>query len=352
MNPPPTPYFANPFDENAMATSPLGPPLPTTTPASNRRILGEVSTNQKIYPSSPAPWTGKRALTGSPLKRGFTQAADEGYGFTYLKKRRISSGAGQSVFGGPPKTPARAQSVPSPQQEQTLPQQRAGEEFVAYSPTEPNTPSDSGGETQGSFSDLIDYDPASQQRPRARARRVMEEEEVEQRGEGEEEKAHQVEQRERQDEALLPPSQPIFDDTSAEKVISHAETLRLRLRVAMYKVQTDQVHVPFSQLAVEKDEQAEAARKKQVNAAVEEAVAALRREAMERMPPAPRLQVPRLAPGPELRPTETSSRMVGQPQQRGEGSLPATGFFSVGQPARPGSVESAGRRLLGMRNGW
>ncbi|KAL8709188.1 MAG: hypothetical protein Q9220_006068 [cf. Caloplaca sp. 1 TL-2023] len=36
--------------------------------------------------------------------------------------------------------------------------------------------------------------------------------------------------------------------SSGISVISHAETLRLRLRFALYKVQTNQIHVPLSQL--------------------------------------------------------------------------------------------------------
>lgn len=78
-----TPYFVGSNDENAMETSPLAPPNTIKATPHNRRVLGEVSTNPRVYGSSPA--TGglfggqKRALMGSPLKRSFTAAVEEGY---------------------------------------------------------------------------------------------------------------------------------------------------------------------------------------------------------------------------------------------------------------------------------
>jgi hypothetical protein len=63
----------------------------------NRRVLGDVSTNSRVY-SSPA--TGglfsKKVMMGSPLKRSFTAAVEDGYGLKYLKKRRMS---GELGFG-------------------------------------------------------------------------------------------------------------------------------------------------------------------------------------------------------------------------------------------------------------
>jgi len=79
-----------------MATSPLAPPN-TIHATPNRRVLGDVSTNPRVY-SSPA--TGglfsKKVMMGSPLKRSFTAAVEDGYGLKYLKRRRVS---GEFGFG-------------------------------------------------------------------------------------------------------------------------------------------------------------------------------------------------------------------------------------------------------------
>ena len=79
-----------------MATSPLAPPN-TIHATPNRRVLGDVSTNPRVY-SSPA--TGglfsKKVTMGSPLKRSFTAAVEDGYGLKYLKRRRVS---GEFGFG-------------------------------------------------------------------------------------------------------------------------------------------------------------------------------------------------------------------------------------------------------------
>jgi len=147
------------------------------------------------------------------------------------------------------------------------------------SPTEPNTPSDNGEGTQDSsdrksFSSLINYDPSSQQTAHAS-----------------------------QQAAQHKTSNLVF------KTVSHAEMLKLRLRVAMYKVQTNQVEVPFAQLRVAGEDDSSNART--TSEAVEEAVASLRREAQARMPPRPQSQsFPQLLPGPVLLPTAYSSRMI------------------------------------------
>lgn len=62
-------------------------------------------------------------MTGSPLKRSFTAAVEEGYGLKYLKKRRLSGDMGfgpveQRAVPEPGRVeangPLRAQSVPEP----------------------------------------------------------------------------------------------------------------------------------------------------------------------------------------------------------------------------------------------
>nr|OQO22438.1 hypothetical protein B0A51_06236 [Rachicladosporium sp. CCFEE 5018] len=252
-------------DEN---TSTYGTPLQHgSTP--NRRVLGDVSANAKVH---AAGLVGSKPMTGSPLKRSFTAAIEGGQGFTYLKKRK-SSGDGVlssvqvNVEGGDARLRLHGKPVL---------------EYPPYveidlaSPTEPNTPSDSGGDSQDSndrksFSSLINYDPSSQ--PGGSSSQ--------------------------QDQQM---SKLLF------KSISHAEMLQLRLRVAMYKIKTNQVHVPFAQLKVNGQVPLG---KSNTGVAVEAAVASLRREAQASMhlhPPAP--MIPKLLPGPVLLPTAYSSRKI------------------------------------------
>jgi hypothetical protein len=183
------------------------------------------------------------------------------------------------------------------------------------SPTEPNTPSDNGEDAQGSsaerksFSSLINYDPSSQQ---------------------------QV-------------SRLAFGP------ISRAEMLRLRLRVAMYKVRTNQIDVPFADLNIEdKDGTFHASSR-----AVEEAVAQLRREAQaqleqQRQAAAQRQDVKASSPAgllklqdvPVLLPTAYSNRMIydsGLPSSPPASVSPAKHAHPglVGTPLpSPGSVAS------------
>ena len=133
------------------------------------------------------------------------------------------------------------------------------------SPTEPNTPSDNDDSTEDSsaerksFSSLINYDPSSQTT-----------------------------------------SNLVF------KFVSNAEMLKLRLRVALYKVRTNQIDVPFAELLVE-DRQWKA---RQTHDAIEEVVAALRQEAQQVSKHELNSSVPRLLPAPVLKPTAYSSRMI------------------------------------------
>ena len=139
------------------------------------------------------------------------------------------------------------------------------------SPTEPNTPSDSGDGANSSterksFSSLINYDPSSQT------------------------------------------SQLVIKPTS------RAEMLRLRLRVAMYKVKTGQTDVPFSRLRVEVDRKdrhdSRDSPNRATNEAVESAVAELRREAQKSLASFNNRPIPKLLPAPVLLPTAYSSRMI------------------------------------------
>lgn len=81
----------------------------------------------------------------------------------------------------------------------------------------------------------------------------------------------------------------------------------------MYKIRTNQVHIPFSQLQMEQDQRTEEENRSRVSAAVEEAVATMRREAMESMPRNHNYPAPTLMPAPVLFPTAYSSRTIQQP---------------------------------------
>jgi hypothetical protein len=139
-----------------------------------------------------------------------------------------------------------------------------------------------------------------------------------------------------QEEEEDPPS-PIF------KSITPAETLQLRLRVAMYKIRTNQVHVPFAELQIEQDERQEEMNHRRVNEAVEEAVATMRREAMERLErERQRNPAPTLIPGPLLHPTAYSSRTIYQPEPQALGPLAAASLFMSNQQMQGSSaMESA-----------
>lgn len=94
----------------------------------------------------------------------------------------------------------------------------------------------------------------------------------------------------------------------------------------MYKIRTNQVNVPFAQLEIEQDQRAEEMSRHRVSAAVEEAVATMRREAMDSMP-RNNYPTPTLIPGPLLYPTAFSSRTIQQPDPHDLGPLAAASLF-------------------------
>lgn len=68
-----------------------------------RRVLGDVSANVRVM-ADPKFFDGK-ALTGSQLKRTSATALDDSSGFTYLKRRRVSSDRSLLPFERAPKDP-------------------------------------------------------------------------------------------------------------------------------------------------------------------------------------------------------------------------------------------------------
>lgn len=76
--------------------------------------------------------------------------------------------------------------------------------------------------------------------------------------------------------------------------LQHAETLRLRLRLAHFKVQTNQTNLPLSQLRISPKEGP--------------------RPQSSTSPPDEQPSLPKLLPAPILRPTAFSSRMISRQQ--------------------------------------
>ncbi|KAK4948487.1 hypothetical protein LTR10_013021 [Elasticomyces elasticus] len=295
-----------------------------------RRVLATVSPNLPLAPAVQTLKAAAKPIAGSPLKRSFTamRAEDSGVdGLMYLKRRKLDGdetlsqtmdserarrrGSGsvisptRSVFEAGKEATRAATASLSPETVAETPAITCDPE---PSPTEPNTPSDTGEpETElshahpalsqppprpalASFSSLINFDPSSQVQP------------------------------------------PTTQLTLSPATL--AETLRLRLRVAMYKVRTNQISTPFSRLRIPEQSpnakirtvygrplsayRAAAAAQddklaKATAEAVEEAVAELRREAQALYPPPshPTKDAPKLLGAvPVLLPTAFSSRWV------------------------------------------
>ncbi|KAF2772997.1 hypothetical protein EJ03DRAFT_324047 [Teratosphaeria nubilosa] len=317
-------------------------------PPRQRRVLGDVSPNVKLAQVDLIK--ANKPLQSSPLKRSFTARAEDRVGLQYLKRRKLSTdkplsqviaeesqsqsqepSQARSMFGDS----TRPESDGGMSLEPLLPTPPSKELANAVpaiqethpSPTEPNTPSSprsTTSEVQGSsadrhsFSSLINYDPSSQ--------------------------------------------------TSAvlKQPASRAEILRLRLKVAMYKVNTDQVGVPFDRLKIDSPGP------KTTSEAVEEAVAQLRQEAQEDLA---RQQVRRQQeqsatlkahPGPALRPTVyeiyepsmPSSPPMGRSLERrsaveASGAIPQRATMSGSEEVELTSSVVKGRvaeRLLGLRH--
>lgn len=263
------------------------PTLQPPPPPPPRRILGDVSPNLR---NTMAGSADSAATDSFSLKRSVSATLDNESGFTYLKKRKLSSdgtlsGARKPSLGTTPAQKTTTTTIhatlnaPSREQTSCHSLKPAG----LYAPTRPGD-DDEGSETSAerkSFSSLINYDPSSQTVAGS------------------------------QDQQKLLFSGP-----------SYAEQLKLRLRLATYKIRTNQVHVAFKDL-LESDPNQNIPNCSEA----EEAVAALRAEAQLRMAPDnryyPARPRPRLAlfPAPMLRPTDYSSRLVYE-RERGMRSSP------------------------------
>ncbi|KAI7155599.1 hypothetical protein KC349_g6842 [Hortaea werneckii] len=317
-----------------------------THPAPQRRVLGDVSPNVKPASSAIGLLKNGKPMASSPLKRSYTASFDQGAGLKYLKRRRLSEDealseqvennrqdarrSSGSVFGG-----NRSASVGDAaeadvglrplhieQQERTHSVPVVQEQYEPIiptvqqeSPTEPNTPTSNGDEPQQhssaerhSFSSLINYDPSSQVSYSNNHNATAN---------------------------INAAISATIEHQSSIPGLSRAQLLKLRLRVAMYKVQTNQTHLPFESLThAGRDVDGRA-----TSEAVEEAVAQLKREAylkqeqqqqrqrqaeQESTNPPTDQTVPRLLPAPVLKPTAYSSRQVVYEEAEPPSSPPAS----------------------------
>ncbi|KAI7278109.1 hypothetical protein KC345_g6153 [Hortaea werneckii] len=301
-----------------------------THPAPQRRVLGDVSPNVKLASSAIGLLKNGKPMASSPLKRSYTASFDHGAGLKYLKRRRLSEDealseqventrqdtrrSSGSVFegnrsaslGDAPEADVGSGPLHIEQQERTHSVPAIQEQYEPIiptvqqeSPTEPNTPTSNGDEPQQhssaerhSFSSLINYDPSSQVSNNNNHNATAN---------------------------INAAISATIEHQSSIPGLSRAQLLKLRLRVAMYKVQTNQTHLPFESLThAGRDVDGRA-----TSEAVEEAVAQLKREAylkqvqqrqrqaeQDSTNPSTDQPVPKLLPAPVLKPTAYSSRQV------------------------------------------
>lgn len=318
------------------------PDKATTTPSKSaaRRALGELTPNAKVSPQKPTITSDKtqppRNL--SPLKqaRAVSLVQDENaYGISKLpnqmtgRKRSIDEVDGavarEDAVGSPMKRVDGRDTAQKHFQSPILnieESARLASQIVDLShedltPTDEDTPEPAPRGTQettgtrASFSSLIDYNPRSQQTsssPPLRATKTS-------------------------TRTVRADSVEVEHEHTrhAEPIIKHAEILRLRLRVALYKVRTDQTFVPLSCLEIPEKYQRKPA-KEDASAEAGSPVASPGRERT-----APTITVtedgpsdkgsegsaPKLLPAPVLLPTAYSTRFIT------EASMPSSPPHSV-----------------------
>ncbi|KAH0343464.1 hypothetical protein KCU81_g5115, partial [Aureobasidium melanogenum] len=175
----------------------MGPPgkaiARPRTDNTNRPVLGDLTPNAKLDKQQ------QQQRSGSPLKRQ-ANIFDDGKGFSYIKRRRLSHN-NALTRRITPQPPQDQQKAPSPT------------EHDSHSEGDSGRSSQNSNATRGSFSSLINYDPSSQQ---------------------------QISQQHHQQAS----------SAASMSIRTAAQTLRLRLRIAIYKVRTNQINVPFSRLQI------------------------------------------------------------------------------------------------------
>ncbi|KAF2211627.1 hypothetical protein CERZMDRAFT_98508 [Cercospora zeae-maydis SCOH1-5] len=265
-----------------------------------RRILGDVSANVRVM--SDSRFHDGKALTGNRLKRTSTSALDDSSGFTYLKRRRLSSDRSVVPVEKIPREPqlSNEQAPPPADREQLTSSEAPGTPARAMVDEE----DDNSSAERESFSSLINYDPSSQNAGASQSRPT-----------------------------------PLFRGPS------HAELLKMRLQIAMYKVKTNQINVPFDDLRDNTLSQ----RQRDYNDA-EEAVAALRAEAQ--LADARRVHghpSSALFPAPILQPTDYSSRTMYGPSMSSSPSLGHLSHSGI-QDTTPGTRRTMAEEDLSSSN--
>ncbi|KAL1297067.1 hypothetical protein AAFC00_004654 [Neodothiora populina] len=169
----------------------------------------------------------------SPLKRGFKDILDSGKGFTYLKRRRLSQGQSvtSNVSAFARRRPDDASSFSSSSRH--LPPPTSNNDARRSPEKESDEDSGRGSQdsnrTRGSFDSLINYDPSSQQALASQALNFVAPSVA----------AHTTH---------TPATARQHALSASDSLRSRAEMLNMRLKVAIYKVRTNQVNVPFSRL--------------------------------------------------------------------------------------------------------
>ncbi|KAI4723553.1 hypothetical protein E4T48_00020 [Aureobasidium sp. EXF-10727] len=163
---------------------------------SSRPVLGDLTPNAKLDKHQ------QQQRGGSPLKRQ-ANVLDERKGFSYIKRRRLSHNNALS---------RRIPSQPDHDGQKGL----SPTDHDSHDDADSGRSSQNSNATRGSFSSLINYDPSSQQ--------------------------HMSQQHQQHHQAT--------SSSASMSIRTAAQTLRLRLRIAIYKVRTNQINVPFSRLQI------------------------------------------------------------------------------------------------------
>lgn len=290
-------------------------PLPrAASEGPQRRPLGELTANA-IH--------GRRQLAKdhkvSQLKRSSISILDQDRGLRYLKRRKLSDSDIEDRRNETRKRMQTARFRPLPEEpKQQDPQVTLSSshrmplstnslqsddtivvEKDSPEPAEQSDESHESGVTRASFSSLINYDPSSQIASSAPFPHISKH---------------------------VPPKALI-----TVRATSHAEMLRLRLRLAMYKIKTNQLYIPFDRLQIYRQ-----AQRRSTQAMLDPALSPASSETpelssritahMETSPDnTPR---PSLGPTPVLLPTAFASRLVFGPLLHGPEESRATAAFS------------------------
>lgn len=207
--------------------------------AANRPILKDLTPNASMSSRTSGEAGAKKSMSLSPLKRARRDVFGDDKGFTYLKRRRLSqsqsAGTNTPVFrrdANHGRTQPRPVSLnplsPRSSTKETARVKSPADKESKESDEDSGRESQNSNNTRGSFDSLINYDPSQQQALASQALNFVSPSVA----------AH----------TTFNPA--LYSTDLSDTVRSRAETLRMRLKVAIYKVRTNQINVPFSRLRV------------------------------------------------------------------------------------------------------